>query len=110
MTEIPLFYGQPGIDTIATPLLIIRVNDTATIAGWANDQKILEFKICLRDKAIGWFESLIEDGIHLDDWDTVKAEFLESYKPKYSIKTTCVNFTYLTQKYDESINDYTYRV
>jgi Retrotransposon gag protein len=91
-------------------LLIIRVNDTATIAGWANDQKILEFKICLRDKAIGWFESLIEDGIHLDDWDTVKAEFLESYKPKYSAKTTCVNFTYLTQKYDESINDYTYWV
>ena len=109
-TEIPLFYGQPGIDTIATPLLIIRVNDTATIAGWANDQKILEFKICLRDKAIGWFESLIEDGIYLDNWDTVKAEFLESYKPKYSAKTTCVNFTYLTQKYDESINDYTYRV
>jgi hypothetical protein len=37
-TDIPLFYGQPGIGTIATPLLIIRVNDAFTIASWANDQ------------------------------------------------------------------------
>jgi hypothetical protein len=109
-TDIPLFYSQPGIDTIAAPLLIIRVNDATTIAGWANDQKILEFKMCLRDKAVGWFESLIEDGINVDDWDTVKAEFLESYKPKYSSKTTCANFTDLTQKYDKLINDYTYQV
>jgi len=66
--------------------------------------------MCLRDKAVGWFESLIEDGINVDDWDTVKAEFLASYKPKYSSKTTCANFTDLTQKYDKLINDYTYQV
>jgi hypothetical protein len=33
-TDIPLFYSQQGRDTIAACLLIVRVNDAATIAGW----------------------------------------------------------------------------
>jgi hypothetical protein len=109
-TDIPLFYGQPGRDTIAAHLLIICINDAATIAGWAIDQKILKFKMSLRDKAVGLFEGFIEDGLDVDDCDVVKAEFLESYKHKYSAKTTCTNFTELTQKTDKSINDYTYHV
>jgi len=109
-TDIPLFYGQPGRDTIAARLLIVRINDAGAIAGWDNARKLLEFKMCLRDKAVGWFEDLIEERINVDDWDTVKAEFLETYEPKYSAKTTCANFTDLNQKSDETINDYTYRV
>ncbi len=109
-TDIPLYYGQPGIDTIAARLLIVRVTDAGAIAGWDNTRKLLEFKMCLRDKAIGWFEGLTEDGVDTDDWDTVKAEFLETYELKYSAKTTCANFTDLTQKLEESINDYTYCV
>jgi hypothetical protein len=109
-TDIPLYYGQPGKDTIATRLLIVRVTDAGAIAGWDNACKLLEFKMCLRDKAFGWFEGLTEDGVDTDNWDTVKAEFLETYEPKYSAKTTCANFTDLTQKSEESINDYTYCV
>ena len=109
-TDIPLYYGQPGRDTIAARLLIVRINDAGAIAGWNNDRKLLEFKMCLRDKAVGWFEDLIENRINVDDWDTVKAEFLESFELKYSTKTACANFTDLNQKSDETINDYTYRV
>ena len=32
-TDIPLYYGQPGQDTIAARLLIVRVNDAGAIAG-----------------------------------------------------------------------------
>ncbi len=46
----------------------------------------------------------------MDNWATIKAEFLESYEPKYSAKTTCANFTDLSQKTEESINNYTYQV
>ncbi len=66
--------------------------------------------MCLWDKAVGWFEGLTKDGIDTNDWDTVKAEFLETYEPKYLAKTTCANFTDLTQKGEEMINNYTYRV
>jgi Retrotransposon gag protein len=66
--------------------------------------------MCLRDKAVGWFEGLAEDGIDTDNWDTVKAEFLETYEPKYLAKTTCANFTELNQKSEETVNDYTYRI
>ncbi len=108
--DILLFYGQPGKDTISARLLIVHVNDTATIGNWAADRKILEFKMCLRDRAVAWFEGLIEEGLDINDWDVIKAEFLETYEPKYSAKTTCANFTDLNQKSEESINDYTYRV
>ncbi len=86
--DIPLFYGQAGKDTISARLLIVRVNDTATIGNWAADHKILEFKMCLRDRAVAWFEGLIEEGLDVNDWDVIKAEFLETYEPKYSAKTT----------------------
>jgi hypothetical protein len=61
----------------------------------------------LRDKAVSWFEGLAEDGIDTNDWQTVKAEFLETNKPKYSAKPTFTNFTDLYQKSDKPINDYT---
>jgi hypothetical protein len=82
-TDIPLFYAQTGCDTIAAHLLIVRINDAGAIAGWDDARKLLEFKMCLRDKAVGCFEGLIEDGIDTNDWQVVKAEFLESYEPKY---------------------------
>jgi hypothetical protein len=105
-----LFYCQAGRDTITTHLLIIRVNDAGEIDGWNDNCKLLEFKMCLRDKAVSWFEGLAKDGIDTNDWDVVKREFLETYEPKYSAKTTCANFTDLNQKSYETINDYTYRV
>jgi hypothetical protein len=107
-TDIPLYYGQPNWDTIAARLLIIRITDAVAIAGWDNARKLLEFKMCLQDKAVGWFEGLTEDRVNTDNWDTVKAEFLETYEPKYSAKMTCANFTNLTQKSEETINNYTY--
>ena len=71
--DIALFYGQAGKDTISARLLIVRVNDTATIGNWAADRKILEFKMCLRDRAVAWFEGLIEEGLDINDWDVIKA-------------------------------------
>jgi hypothetical protein len=102
--DIPLYYGQQGQDTIAAQLIIVRVT------GWDNARKRLEFKMCLRDKAVRWFEGLTEDRVDTDNWDTVKTEFLETYEPKYSAKTTCANFTDLNQKSEEAINNYKYRV
>ncbi len=107
-TDIPLYYGQPGKDTTAAWLLIVRVTDAGAIAGWDNARKLLEFKMCLQDKAVGWFEGLTENGVNTNNWDIIKAEFLETYEPKYSAKMTCANFTDLIQKSEESINDYTY--
>jgi hypothetical protein len=46
-TDIPLFYGQPGQDTIAARLLFVRIKDAGAIAGWDDARKLLEFKMCL---------------------------------------------------------------
>jgi hypothetical protein len=71
---------------------------TATIGNWAADRKILEFKMCLRDRAVAWFEGLIEERLDVNDWDVIKAEFLELTSPSTPPKTTCANFTDLNQK------------
>jgi hypothetical protein len=52
----------------------------------------------LRDRAISWFDLLEEDGLDVNDWDVVMAEFMETYKPKYLACTTCTNFMDLFQK------------
>jgi Retrotransposon gag protein len=66
--------------------------------------------MCLRDKVVGWFEGLGEDRINTNNWQVIKAEFLKTYGPKYSAKSTSTNLTDLNQKSDEPINDYTYHV
>jgi hypothetical protein len=43
-------------------------------------------------------------------WNDVKAEFLETFEPKYSVKTVCANFADLKQHPDKSMNDYRCRV
>jgi len=40
-TDIPMFYGCPDKDTIATHLLIETTNDASTIAAWDEAHKIL---------------------------------------------------------------------
>ncbi len=56
-------------------MLIVCVNDTATIGNWAVDRKILEFKMCLRDRPVAWFERFIKEGLDINDWDVIKAKF-----------------------------------
>jgi hypothetical protein len=109
-TKIPLYYGHKVKDSITAHLLIKRIEKAAIIATWDNANKIIEFYMVLRDKAIFWWESLQDDNLNLDDWDIFKKEFLKMYKPKYSAHTTCDNFANLIQKSGKSINDYHVRV
>jgi hypothetical protein len=105
-----LYYGCKEKDTMAARLLIERVDKAATIAGWNATCKIVEFYMCLCDKAIFCWESLQEDHLDLDDWDIIKAEFLKAYQLKYSARTTCANFTNMIQKSSENVNNYHVRV
>jgi hypothetical protein len=54
--------------------------------------------MCLRDRAVAWWESLQEDNLDLADWDIVKREFMETYEPKYLARATYPNFSDLIQR------------
>jgi hypothetical protein len=43
-------------------------------------------------------------------WDNIKAQFLKTYKPKYSARTTCANFADLAYRVSKSVDDYHLRV
>jgi hypothetical protein len=99
-TDLPLYYGCKDKDMIAAHLFIERITKATTLATWDDARKI-KFYMCLRDKAIIWWESLQDDDVDLDDWEVKKA-----FKPKYSAQMTCANFTDLIQKPGKTINDY----
>jgi hypothetical protein len=109
-TDMPLFFSRREKDSISAHHLVERIERAAEIATWNAARKCTELYMILRDKAIVWYESLADDDLDLKDWDVDKKEFLKMYEPKYSARTTCANFSDLTQKPGEGINDYHVRV
>ena len=91
-TDMPLYFGRKEKDTITTRHLIERIERGAEIATWDAARKCNELYMLLRDKALVWYESMVDDELDLKDWDVVKREFLKTYEPKYSARTTCANF------------------
>ena len=110
-TDLPPFYGVPARDTIGARQLVDRITYAARVANWADDAaKCNNFYLLLRDRALVWWSQLEYEGIDVANWDTVKAEFLATYEPRYTAKTTCTNFGELVQRSNESVNDYYLRV
>jgi len=109
-TDIPLFFGNKAKDTISARLLLARINRAAQIANWDQARKLDNFYMILRETAVTWWEDLEEEGVNVANWDTVSAEFLAAYEPKYTAKTTCTNFQELIQRQGEGAHDYYLRV
>jgi len=89
-TDIPLFYGKKGKDTITPQQLVERLERASRVAGWdalANpgQRKTDEFFLSLRENALSWYNTLDNIiGYNREDWDELKKKFLEAYAPKYS--------------------------
>jgi hypothetical protein len=111
-TDIPLFYGKKGKDTITPQQLVERLERASHVAGWdalANpaQRKTDEFFLSLRDNTLSWYNTLDNIiGYNKEDWDELKKKFLEAYAPKYSAKALCICFQDLRQKSDENVQDF----
>lgn len=109
-TDLPLFYGRTDKDVISARLLASRVDKAAEIGNWNVARRCNEFYLILRDKALLWYDSLDSRGVATNDWDQLKAAFLQAYELKATARTTCANFTDLQQKGSETVNDFFNRV
>ena len=78
-TDIPLFYGRKGKDTIEPQQYIERLERAATVAQWPDDQRRCdEFVLSLRDNALSWYSTLDNIiGFNKNVWDDLKKKFLE---------------------------------
>ena len=80
------------------------------MANWDDTRKLSEIYLVLRDRAILWWNSLLDADVDRANYAAVKADFLASYKPRYTAKTTCTNFQELVQRQGEAFHDYYLRV
>jgi len=109
-TDLPLFYGRPDKDTISARLLVDRITKAAVIGAWDDARKCAEFYMVLRDKALLWYDSLEHRDVAVNDYDALTTAFVETYEAKFTAKTTCANFSDLSQKQGETVNDFYNRV
>ena len=111
-TDIPLFYGKKSKDTIQPQQYIERLEKAARVAQWPDDQRRCdEFTLSLRENALSWYNTLDNIiGFNKNNWNDLKAKFLEAYAPKYSAKALCICFQDLRQKPDETVQDFYNRV
>ena len=110
-TDLPLYFGRAGKDTVTPNVLLDRINRAAVIARWDTDErKITEFYMILRDRALIWWDSLEHSDIDRAVWADVQKEFLAAYAPKFTARTTCTNFQELVQRSGENVHDYYLRV
>jgi len=115
-TDIPLFYGRREKDTITPQQLVFRLEKAARVAQWNNlanpdERKTDEFYLSLRDDALSWYNTLDNIfGFNKENWEDLKAKFLEAYAPKYTAKTLCICFQDLRQKPDETVQRFYNRV
>ena len=107
-TDIPLFYGKKGRDTVTPQQLVERIDKAATIAGWNTQKRVCdEFYMCLREGAMSWYNTLENiPNFDMESWDDMKTEFLKAYAPRFTAKTLCTNFQDLRQKQEQSVQDF----
>jgi len=109
-TQLPLFFGRKDKDTVTPQMLLDRIDVAGAVAPWDNARKRNEFYLILRDRALMWYNSLTDTDVDRDNWDQLRAEFLASYEPKGTARTTCANFADLVQRQGETVMDYYLRV
>jgi len=109
-SELPLFFGVPSKDTISAKHFLDRIAHAARIAGWGPERTLDNFYMLLRDRAIVWWEQLEDNDVDIADWEAVKTEFLAAYEPKFTARTTCTNFSDLSQRMGEKTYDYYLRL
>ena len=109
-TDLPLFYGVPGKDTVSAKTLVDRLQVTAGIAGW-NDKRTAEaFYLLLRDEALIWWKTIKLRGIDQESFTAIKPAFLKYYEPKLTATTSCQNLVDLHQKSGEPVHRYFLRI
>ena len=109
-TEMLLFYRRKDKDTISARLFINRIETASRVANWDDAWKLSEIYLVLRDRAVLWWSSLLDADVDRANYAAVKADFLASYEPCYTSKTTCTNFQELVQRQGEAVHDYYLRI
>ena len=120
-TDLPLWYGIKGKDTITAHDWLERFETASLIANWvpapaAGQQpnyarKCQEFFMLLRAEAVTWYRALGELGqFDYTNWPLLREKFLTTFAPRYTSRTACLSFSDLAQRSGEGVVSFFLRV
>ncbi len=79
-TRMPLFYGRVGgINEVPPRSLVNRIEAYCKTLKKDANAECQELYLCLRGEPLQWWESMVDSGENVEDWPTVRAEFLKDY-------------------------------
>lgn len=110
-TDLPLFYGETGRDSVTARHLIEKIDSAANIGIWDDARKYEEMFQIMRGNARTWFSGLKRTyGIRAGAYPQVKAKFLQMYDPTSVAKTTSLVLSEMYQRPHELVRDYYARI
>jgi len=106
--KIPLWYGSSK-DAFLAEHWIKRLEAARTSNSWTPEQLVSHAHSALRERALLFRDYLESENLQPDDWEHFKAAFLKHFgtQTRDTSKVTCLT---LTQKVDERVNYFGFRV
>ena len=107
--KLPLFYGEPGKDEVSPRNLVKRIEQYCRSSGKPADRACSELYLCLRGKALVWWDSLLSSRENTNRWDALKLSFLRDYDSRSSLQSKYKLAT-IRQKAMEDVVDFFGRI
>ena len=106
LSILPSFSNRLSADKFSPTQWLQKVLTHKSGARWTDEQTITHFRNALRDKVIDWFDTLADYGLDTTVWETIQTQFEIDYKAKPTATTIVSQLPDISQKQDESVNEY----
>ena len=110
--DLPIFYGDPKLDTLSATYFIDRVNTAGETANWDSSERAHHFRLALESHALRWF--VVARDEKGQDWttnfDQISEDFIEAFEPLATGTRTLTAVRDMKQKATENVLMFSLRV
>ena len=89
--KIPIWYGDKKKDVFVAEHWLDRIHMAKVNAPWTDLQAKMYFFQALRGDAVLWWNVMLDSSVNLDNWDTLRRKFLETFGTTMTERTAVAN-------------------
>jgi hypothetical protein len=109
IADLPLFNGDES-DAMKPDDFIRKTEAAKDAMRWDDATTTVHFKACLRGIALTWLKALEFKSVNVNDWNTLKQEFINEFVTPFQESNVLANLTNLVRKPKENPRDYDARI